>query len=250
MTPTPLPAGFLARPFAHRGLHDRAAGRVENGPAAFAAAVAAGYGIECDVQLAGDGEAMVFHDATLDRLTDATGPVRARSAKALGAIALSGGGETIPTLEALLALVAGRVPLLVEIKDQGGRLDPTGVGPLEARVAAVLAGYAGPVAVMSFNPASVAEMARLAPELPRGIVAGGDYGPLPAAQAAALHDMAAAEAVGAAFVSVHHRALPSPRSRALRAAGVAVLCWTIRTPTDAATVAPHADAITFEGFAP
>jgi glycerophosphoryl diester phosphodiesterase len=162
---------------------------------------------------------------------------------------LTGGGDTIPTLGALLAQVGGRVPLVVEIKDQGGALDATGVGPLEARVAAVLAGYAGPVAVMSFNPESMAAMARFAPGVPRGIVAGGDYGALPTEQLAALRGMTAAEATGSAFVSVHHCELPSDRSRALRAAGLAILCWTIRSAEDAQTVAPHADAITFEGFA-
>ena len=245
----PLPPGFLDRPIAHRGLHDRAAGRIENSPAAFAAAVAAGYGIECDVQLSADGEAMVFHDATLDRLTAEHGPVRARTAAELGRIGLTGGEDRIPTLADLLAQVGGRVPLVIEIKDQGGAFDATGVGPLEARVAAVLAGYAGPVAVMSFNPDSVAEMARLAPAVPRGIVAGGDYGTLPPEKIAALRGMTAVEATGSAFVSVHHRELPSDRSRALRAAGLAILCWTIRSPQDAQTVAPHADAITFEGFA-
>jgi glycerophosphoryl diester phosphodiesterase len=250
MATPPLPPGFLDRPIAHRGLHDRAAGCMENSPAAFAAAVAAGYGIECDVQLSADGEAMVFHDATLDRLTGERGPVRACTAADLGRLALTGSTDTIPTLGALLAQVGGRVPLVVEIKDQGGTLDEAGVGPLEARVAAVLAGYTGPVAVMSFNPASVAAMARLAPALPRGLVAGGDYGATPADRLVALRAMTAAEGTGSAFVSVHHRELPSARSAALRAAGLAVLCWTIRSAADAQTVAPHADAITFEGFAP
>lgn len=246
----PLPAGFADRPFAHRGLHDRAMGRIENSRAAVRAAVEAGHAIEIDVQLSADGEAMVFHDDALDRLTGEAGPVRARSAAELGAIALSGGGETIPTLAEVLALVAGRVPMVVEIKDQGGRLDATGVGPLEARTAALLSAYPGPVAAMSFNPESVAEMARLAPALPRGLVAGGNYGALDPARAEALRGLADAGRVGAAFVSVHHRELSAPRVASLRAAGLAVLCWTIRSPAEAAAAAPHADAITFEGFAP
>lgn len=251
MTPrAPLPPGFCARPFAHRGLHDAAAGRVENSRTAVAAAAAAGFGIEIDVQASADGEAMVFHDDSLDRLTGETGPVRARTAAALGAIALTGGGETIPTLAEILALVAGRVPLLVEIKDQGGALSAEGVGPLEARVAQLLSVATGPIAVMSFNPHSVAEMARLAPVLPRGVVAGGRHAGLAPASAAALADVPDAERVGAGFVSLQHRLLPSARSRALRAAGCAVLCWTIRTGAEADTVAPHCDAITFEGFAP
>ena len=99
-----LPPSFLARPIAHRGLHDRAVGVIENSPAAFAAAIAAGYGIELDLQLSRDGVAMVFHDDSLDRLTGETGPVRARDAAALGQIALAGAraGDRIPTLGAVL----------------------------------------------------------------------------------------------------------------------------------------------------
>lgn len=122
MTPAPLPPRFTDRPFAHRGLHDARAGRIENSRAAVAAAVEAGFGIEIDVQGSADGEAMVFHDDTLDRLTAMRGPVRGRSAAELRAIALSDGGGSIPTLSEILDIVAGRAPLLVEIKDQGGSL--------------------------------------------------------------------------------------------------------------------------------
>jgi glycerophosphoryl diester phosphodiesterase len=245
---TPLPPGFLARPFAHRGLHDAAARRPENARAAVAAAVAGGYAVEIDVQLSADGEAMVFHDDTLDRLTPETGPVSARSAAELAAIPLNGGDEGIPTLAEILALAGPDTPMLVELKDQGGAMDATGVGPLERRVAELLDAPAH--VPMSFNPASIAEMARLAPGRARGLVAGGDYGPIDADRAAALAEAREAEAVGAAFVSFHHRALPSPRAAALRAAGVAILCWTIRDPRAAAAVAPHVDGITFEGFTP
>jgi glycerophosphoryl diester phosphodiesterase len=70
-----LPAAFLGAPIAHRGLHDRTAGVIENSPAAFAAAIAAGYGIEMDIQRSADVEAMVFHDHELPRLTGAPGLV-------------------------------------------------------------------------------------------------------------------------------------------------------------------------------
>jgi glycerophosphoryl diester phosphodiesterase len=117
----PLPPGFLARPVAHRALH--APGRAENSLAAVAAAVTAGYGIEIDVQLTSDGRAVVFHDETLDRLTAQTGLVRDRHSRELAAIPLPGGG-TIPLLREVLAAVAGRVPLMIEIKDQDGRMGP------------------------------------------------------------------------------------------------------------------------------
>lgn len=248
----PLPEIFRGPPIAHRALHDRAAGRIENSRAAVAAAVAAGYGIEIDVQPSADGRAMVFHDPTLDRLTAATGPVAARSAAALGATMLRGGGEGIPTLAEVLALVAGRVALLIEVKDQDGAMGPK-VGALEAAVAADLAGYAGPVALMSFNPHSVAALARLAPGLPRGLTTAAyrmaDWRGLPAAVRRRLRAIADYDAVGASFISHEARDLGRARVAELKAAGAAVLCWTIRSPAAEATARTLADNITFEGYA-
>jgi glycerophosphoryl diester phosphodiesterase len=249
----PLPQDFL-RPIAHRGLHDRAAGQVENSRAAVAAAAEAGYGVELDLQLSADAEAMAFHDDALDRLTSERGPLRARSAAELGRIALSGGGETIPTLGEILSLVAGRAPLLIELKDQSGALGPQGAAPLAARASALLAGYGGPAAVMSFNPHLVAEMARLAPETPRGLVAAGPacstYAACAPERRAALAALADWEAAGASFVSYGWRDLPAPAVSARRAAGAAVLCWTVRSPEQEAAARAHADAVTFEGYRP
>lgn len=248
-----LSRAFLARPFAHRGLHDRKARTIENSRGAIRAAMEAGYGVELDLQLSADGEAMVFHDAALERLTGESGPVRARAAAELARIRLTGADETIPTLGDILSLVGGRTPLLVELKDQGGRLDETGVGPLEARAAELLRAYDGPVAVMSFNPASVAEMARLAPDAPRGLTAMAarryDWR-MARARRAALAQVADYEATGCAFVSFDHRDLPTPETAALRAQGGAVLCWTVRSASEEATVRAHVDAVTFEGYRP
>src|SRR3954469_19661549 len=105
---------LIARPFAHRGLHGE--GRIENSRAAFAAAIAAGHGIELDVQASADGEAMVFHDAELGRLADARGALAAWSAAELGRFRLKDTAETIPTLGEILGLIGGRVPLLIEVK--------------------------------------------------------------------------------------------------------------------------------------
>jgi glycerophosphoryl diester phosphodiesterase len=249
MTPGPaLPAEFLRRPIAHRGFHDRASGRIENSRAALRAAAEAGYAVEIDLQLSADGEAMVFHDAALDRLTPERGALRERSAAELGRIPLSGGGETIPTLAEILAL-AGDTPLLVEIKDQGGRFDATGVGPLEARAAALLAAHPGPVAVMSFNPEAVAAVGRATPALPRGLTSGAAADFAGGARAEALARLADVEAVGAAFVSYAWRALPTPETAALRARGVPVLCWTVRSPEEERAARRHADGVTFEGYA-
>jgi glycerophosphoryl diester phosphodiesterase len=250
--PVPLPPAFLTRPIAHRALHDRAQGRPENSRAAVRAAVAAGYGIEIDVQLSADGQAMVFHDEELDRLTAETGPLNARSAAALGAIRLKDAEDGIPTLPEVLALVAGRVPLLIEIKDQTGDMSQTD-GRLEAAVARALQGYAGPVAVMSFNPHAVAQMARLAPDVPRGLTTSAydpeDWAPLDPAICDRLRDIPDYDRSGASFLSHEAADLARPRVAELKASGAAILCWTIRSAQAEAAARRIAQNVTFEGYA-
>jgi glycerophosphoryl diester phosphodiesterase len=253
----PLPPAFLDRPIAHRALHDRTARAPENSMPAVRAALAAGYGIEIDLQSSADGVAMVFHDDDLDRLTFDTGPVRARTAAELQRIRLRDCPEPIPTLRQVLAEVAGQVPLLIEIKDQSGRMGETD-GVLERATATALAGYTGPVAVMSFNPHSVARMAVLAPEVPRGLTTydfpPGDFPPNPTPQAEAarlaLAEIADFDRVGASFISHYWRDLGRARVAALKAQGVPVLCWTINTPEKEAAARKVAQNITFEGYEP
>ena len=250
---TALPAAFLDTPIAHRGLHDRGAGRIENSLSAIRAAVERGFGVELDLQVSADGAAMVFHDARLDRLTGETGEVRARDAAELGEITLTGSSDRIPTLEAVLAEVAGRVPLLLEIKDQDGALGEN-IGPLEAAVARALTDYAGPVAVMSFNPHSVAEMARLAPDIPRGLVTdpflAADWPDLPQAVGDALREIGDYDRVGACFISHNATDLAGGPVARLKAAGAAVLCWTVRSAEAEAEARRVAGNITFEGYDP
>ena len=246
-----LPESLRRLPVAHRALLDRTDRRPENSPAAIRAAVAAGYGIEIDLQLSADGHAMVFHDEMLDRLTAATGPVRARTAAELQSIRLTDADDGIPTLQAVLALVAGRVPLLVEIKDQDGAMGP-GVGVLEAAAARCLAGYRGDVAVMSFNPHSMAEMARLLPRVPRGITTSAydpeDWAPLPAVVCDRLRGIPDYDRVGASFISHEWADLGRARVAELAGQGADVLCWTIRTPEAEATARQIACNVTFEGY--
>tara|TARA_R110002049_G_scaffold117332_3_gene270649 strand:+ start:43095 stop:43859 length:765 start_codon:yes stop_codon:yes gene_type:complete len=246
-----LPSAFLTTPLAHRALHDVTDHRPENSRAAIRAAIAGGYGIEIDLQLSGDGVAMVFHDYMLDRLTPETGALRLRSAAALAQIPLTGGdGETIPTLDEVLALVGGRVPLLIEIKDQDGGMGPD-IGPLETATAAALVNYRGDVALMSFNPHSVGEMARLLPQVPRGITTSAylpEDWPLPAKTCDHLREIPDYASAGACFISHESFDLSRPRVGALKQAGAAVLCWTIRSPEEEATAREIADNITFEGY--
>lgn len=248
----PLPDAFLRLPVAHRALHDVTAGRPENSRAAVRAAIAAGYAIEIDLQLSRDGVPMVFHDETLERLTPRDGWLCDLSAAELAAIPLKGGDEGIPTFADILALVAGRVPLLVELKDQTLRMAESD-GRLEAATAALLAGYSGPVAVMSFNPHMVARMADLAPAIPRGITTSAydpdDWAPLPADICDRLRPIPDYDRTAASFISHEAADLSRPRVAELAAQGAAILCWTIRSPEAEAAARRIARNITFEGYA-
>lgn len=245
-----LPEVFLRAPIAHRALHDVTQGRPENSRAAIRAAIAAGYGIEIDVQLSADDQAMVFHDYDLARLADAKGTVRDTAAAVLANTRLRGGSDGIPTLGEVLELVAGRVPLLIEIKDQDGAMGPD-VGPLERAVAEALRGYQGPHAVMSFNPHSVMAMARLLPEVPRGLVTG-SYDPaswdLPADLCTRLRHIPDYEAAECSFISHEFQDLDRARVAELKAQGANVLCWTIKSPEDEALARKVAQNITFERY--
>lgn len=250
----PLPAGFLSQPIAHRALHDRAQQRPENSRAAVRAAVEAGYGIEIDVQLSSDNRAMVFHDYALKRLTGRDGTVRQTTASDLSStVLLDSAQETIPSLTEILEIVDGQVPLLIEIKDQDGAMGPE-TGPLEAAVAADLRGYTGPVAVMSFNPHAVALMRRLCPDIPRGLTTcayDADAWPhLPAATRERLRHIPDAQQMACSFVSHDAKDLDAPRVADLRAEGLAILCWTIRSAAEETAARRTAQNITFEGYLP
>lgn len=223
--------------YAHRGLHGD--GRLENAPSAFRAAIAAGYGIECDVQLTADDEAAVFHDFDLDRLTGKTGPIRGCTLAMLAAIPLDS-GESIWTLADLLAEIAGRVPLLVEIKSGHG----VPVERLCRAVARALESYAGRVAVMSFDPQAVRWFALNAPRIVRGLVVTEDGNP---GAFAVSRGILARRFARAEFIAHDVRDLPSPFAEAMRAAGLPLLTWTVRSPELRAVATAYADAPIAEG---
>ncbi|MEM7523078.1 MAG: glycerophosphodiester phosphodiesterase family protein [Pseudomonadota bacterium] len=251
MTPA-LPSVFLAPPLAHRGLHDRDQGVIENSRGAVAAAVDAGYGIEIDLQLAADGEAMVFHDDELMRLVGRPGPVAAHDAAALGRMTLSGSDETIPTLAEILDLVRGEVPLLVELKDQSRTLGPVD-GRLERRAARLLAAYSGPIAVMSFNPESVAILRDEAPSIPRGRVTcpftEREWSGVASARREALARMDDLDVLKCGFISHLHTDLSGESITMAKSTGRPVLCWTVRSGAEEAAARRFADNVTFEGYA-
>jgi len=242
---------FLNRPLAHRGLHGLTQDCPENSPAAFQQAILGRYGIELDIQLASDGQAMVFHDYVLDRLTCEKGRLGDLDAATLGQIPLKGGTDRIPTLDAVLKLIDGQTPVLIEIKDQDGNLGPN-TGALEADCARVLASYSGPVAVMSFNPYAIQAFKKQAPKVSCGLITadfmsqGWDF--LPDARRKALSTLEDVARLDAEFVSHDVNDLESKPISALKSAGLPILCWTIRSPAQEAKARAIADNITFEGY--
>src|SRR5262249_6573815 len=228
---------LVARPVAHRGLHDSAAGVIENTPLAFAGAVAGNYAIECDLQLAADGEAMVFHDDTLDRLTEGSGRVDALAAAALKRVTFRATSDHMITLGELCELVAGRVTLVIEVKSHFD-----GDRRLIRRAAEVLAGYRGPVAVMSFDPGPMAALRALA----RGFAPEPHYrqregDPLRARAKGALPFFPHALAPRPQFIAYSVKDLPSALPYAARRVlKLPLLTWTVRTPQDRERAARYA----------
>ena len=249
--PAPLHPDFLRLPIAHRGLHGPDV--PENSMAAVRAAIAAGYGIEVDIQQAAGGEPVVFHDYDLQRLAGIEGFVADTSLEELQKLRLMHTAEAMPTLPEVLREVAGKVPLLLEIKDQDGRLGPN-VGDLQDRVASALKGYGGPVAVISFNPQAVAAFTRAAPDIPAGLVTCGfdedEWPMLDEATRARLATIPDFDKSGASFVTHDVTDLSNPALVALKERGVPVLAWTVRSPQEEALARSSTAAnITFEGYA-
>lgn len=244
------------RPIAHRGLHDAARGVIENTPAAFEAAIAKGYAIECDLEAAFGGLPVVFHDETLDRLTEHTGPVERLSRDDLKHVRFKG-SETvgIPTFAEFLELCGPRVPLVVEIKSDWSLPNTAFIGEI-ARLAAA---HEGPIALMSFDPAVMAAIAEREPALPRGIVSGryrdADGTPwwpgLSRWRMFRLRHLLDDGGAAPDFYAYEVGALPTLATRLARTLHKRpLLTWTVRTEADRTRAARHADAPIFEGYEP
>jgi glycerophosphoryl diester phosphodiesterase len=242
---------LIARPVAHRGLHDAQKGVIENTPSAFAAAIAGGYAIECDLQVSADGEAMVHHDDVLGRLTAGDGRLDALTAAELKRVPFKATGDRMITLTELCELVAGRTTLVIELKSRfRGDLGVVG------HAAQVLAGYRGPVALMSFDPAQIAAVREITPQLPRGLVAEGPRLLRGGGQAFdAVRDAVAffAQALHARpqFIAYSVSDLPATLTTVTRKGlGLPLLTWTVRTADQRRTAERYADQMIFEGFRP
>ncbi len=244
---------LTARPVAHRGLHDGLSGGplVENTLAAADAAASAGYAIECDVQLTADNEVVVFHDDTLERLTAGTGLVHDKTLAQLRDVSFRRATGPIPTLPAFLACIAGRVPVIIELKS---RWD--GSIALAEKTAALLAGYTGPAAVMSFDPWLIRALRLHAPQITRGIVAeryynDPDWAGLLPRQKFGLGNLTHITQSRPHFIAYDVHDLPAFAPLFARhVLGLPLLTWTVRTEADRTRARRWADQIIFEGFRP
>ena len=236
------------QPYAHRGLHDAAAGIPENSLAAFDRAIAAGVGIELDVRLTRDGDVIVFHDVLLDRLTDATGPVYARNRDSLRKIHIAGTDNRIMTLHDTLIHIGGRVPVLIEAKTDG----IPQYQPVCFAIRRALEGYQSPAAVMSFDPRLTGWFFRHHPKVVRGLVmTEEDRKPLSRwnlrkrikRQLVISHSHPH-------FLAYDIARLPSDVTAQARMRKRPVLTWTVRTHDQHVLAAANADEVIFEGRVP
>jgi glycerophosphoryl diester phosphodiesterase len=239
---------LIERPIAHRGLHDISSGVVENTASAFKAAIAGNYAIETDLQISADGEAMVHHDYALGRLTDGEARLSSLPATQIKTARFKASDDRIMVLGELCDLVAGRVPLVIELKS-----DFNSDTRLAARAAEVLKNYAGPFALMSFDPAQICAVRELAPDFMRGIVAASRFvhaggRPITRWQWLQLTYLLHAPSTRPHFVSYAADDLPSVTTTAVRMLGVPLITWTIRSEEQRRRAMRHCDQVTFESF--
>lgn len=244
--------GFItARPIAHRGLHDRAKGVIENTPSAFKAAINGKFAIECDVQLTADQEAVVFHDFALERLTTGTGKVVDHTAAALAKVAMKDTTDRIGTLADMFALVHGQSLIVCEIKS-------TFVGDMRLtdRVAAVAKAYRGPLVIKSFDPKVIAHWQTLDTGIPAGIVGMSEYShheynACTAAEKHAMANLLHMPQTRPDFLSWQVNDLETAVPFLWRSGmGKPLMSWTVRTPANVAMAKARADQMVFEGFLP
>ena len=244
-------AWLTARPIAHRGLHDTSAGVIESTAAAFSAAIAGGYGMETDLQISADGEVMVHHDDALGRLTEGSGRLCDMAAVEIKRVRFKTSADRILTLGELCDLVGGRATLVLELKSHFD-----GDRRLVQRAADVLATYAGPVAVMSFDPAMIEVVRWIAPDLTRGIVAERHYAHhewdrIPRSEKRRMAFLLHANRTRPQFIAYGVKDLPAAAPLIARAVfGLPLLTWTVRSDDDRRRAARWADQMIFEGIRP
>jgi glycerophosphoryl diester phosphodiesterase len=251
LRPINAPDWLTARPIAHRGLHSVENGVVENTPAAATAALAKNYAIECDVQRTKDGEAVVFHDATLDRLMGTSGRVDAYSADELSRLAYRDCDQRIVSLRNFLGHIGGRIPVIIDIKSHFD-----GDMRLAARTIASVAGYVGPVSLKSLDPDVLIYLRHAGARCPVGLVARADYddeewAALPRDRIARVAELRDFPLVQSDFLSWNHVNLPHAVPMLCRnGIGMPVMTWAVASEAAGKEAKIWADQIIFEGFEP
>jgi glycerophosphoryl diester phosphodiesterase len=248
-----LLAPFINGPIAHRTLHDVKSGIPENSWEGLEKAISRGYAIEIDLQLSRDGIPVVFHDYKLNRVTDEIGFISDRRAAELEKIVLKGGQKGIPRFDAFMSYIAGRVPVLIELKDQDGTLGDS-PSVFESAVCKTLENYTGPVAIMSFNPFMIERCAKLLPNIPRGLITEvfkqDEWPNISKLRCNKLTKISDYFTAGATFISHDHMDLKSDEVDRLKKAGATILCWTVRSQNEDNEARKIADSVTFENYLP
>lgn len=240
-----LPQWIVDRPIAHRGLHDSSRAIPENSLAAFEAAAAAGHPAELDVRATRDGVPVVFHDVGLARLTGENEMIAGVDSASVSSLRLDGTEQSVPLLVDVLAAVAGRVPLLIEVKNDGVP------GTVEEATLEVIADYPGEMAVQSFNPLTLQWFARNAPELSRGLLSGEFRGAnMNPVLRQKLRDLEMIDVAAPHFIGYDVRFLPFERLTSLRAGGMPVLGWTVRSADEENVSRCFCENIIFEDYTP
>ena len=248
-----LLAPFINGPIAHRTLHDVKSGIPENSWEGLEEAISRGCAIEIDLQLSRDGIPVVFHDYKLNRVTNEIGFISDRRASELEKIVLKGGQKGIPRFDAFMSYVAGRVPVLIELKDQDGTLGDS-PSVFESAVCKTLENYTGSVAIMSFNPFMIEKCAKLSPKIPRGLITEvfkqDEWPNISKLRCDKLTKISDYFTAGATFISHDHMDLKSDEVDRLKKAGATILCWTVRTQNEDIEARKIADSVTFENYLP
>lgn len=233
-------------PIAHRGLNSDTI--PENSMASFEAAIAKQYAIELDIHLLADGNIAVFHDEDLQRVTGVEGKIADQTAAQVQQLKLLHTDQTVPLIEEALALVQGKVPLLIEIKSK----DKSKVGTLEPTLMQKLADYTGDYAIQTFNPYSLEWFKHHAPQVPRGQLSGNFKGEdLTWSKKLLLSNLLLNAVSRPHFIGYDIQALPHPAPAIARQwFKIPIVAWTVRSETDRAKAEKVADNIIFEHILP
>ena len=238
---------FQKRYFAHRGLHDNAAGAPENSMAAFRKAVEAGYGMELDVHVTKDGIPVIFHDFKLERICGVKGNVEDYTYEELQQFTLCNSGERIPKLNELLSMVRGRVPLIIEIKSEKADVSECAV------IDRILRGYNGAYCIESFNPMVLCWYRLHRNEVVRGQLASNFRidGENRSIFYFFLTHLLLNFITKPDFIAYNHRFREEPGRRICRKLfRNPAVAWTVRSPQELREISDEFDVFIFEGFMP